>query len=334
VLRSWSVRTFRPLVLAALCVSVSSWADEVVTIKLGTLAPVGSTWHALLKEMGERFGEVSGGKVKVKIYAGGTQGAEGDMIRKMGVGQLQAASISNVGMHDISPEPMIFTAPGMVDEQLTSVLLPKFEARMNAAIEAHGYVVLHWAQVGSVRIFCKKPYKTPEEAADGKFFAWDGDPGSVEAFKLMGWRPVVLSSTDILPSLDTGMISCVTQAPAYVLTTRLFERANQMIDYPIAYMIGATVVKKDVWDKIPAEVRPKLLEIAREFGHRVDAEVKKLNDDAITVMQKQGLALIKVDPASWDKVTMKGWPAVRGKIVPVEFFDDFVKQRDLAKKAR
>jgi TRAP-type C4-dicarboxylate transport system substrate-binding protein len=147
-------------------------ADDTVTIKLGSLVPVGSTWHSLLKEMGERFSEASQGKVKLKIYAGGTQGAEGDMVRKMGVGQLQAASISNVGMHDISPESMIFTAPGMVDEALTSTLLPQVMGKMNAAIEAHGYVVLHWAQVGSVRVFCKKPYKTPEEAADGKFFAW------------------------------------------------------------------------------------------------------------------------------------------------------------------
>ncbi len=311
----------------------SARAEDTVTIKLGTLAPVGSTWHALLKEMGERFSELTQGKVKVKIYAGGTQGAEGDMVRKMGVGQLQAASISNVGMHDISPESMIFTAPGMVDEALTSALLPQVMGKMNAAIEAHGYVVLHWAQVGSVRVFCKKPYKTPEEAADGKFFAWDGDPGSVEAFKLMGWRPVVLSSTDILPSLDTGMITCVTQAPAYVLTTRLFERATYMIDYPIAYMIGATVVKKDVWDKIPAETRPKLLAIAKEYGARVDTEVKRLNDDAVTAMKKQGLNIVPVESPAWDRVAMKSWPAVRGKVVPVEFFDEFVKLRDAAKKA-
>ncbi len=312
--------------------AASCFAEEVVTIKLGTLAPVGSTWHSLLKEMGERFTAVSNGKVKLKIYAGGTQGGESDMVRKMGVGQLQAASISNVGMHDITTEPMIFTAPGMVDEALTRKLLPQVEARLNAAIEAHGYSVLHWAQVGSVLVFCKKPYKTPEEAAEAKFFVWDGDPGSIEAFKLMGWRPVVLSATDVIPSLETGMINCVTQAPAYALTTRLFERANYMVDYPISYMIGATVVKKDVWEKVSPELRPKLLEIAREFGGRVDTEVKKLNDDAITVMKKQGLQVVAVDAAPWEKVTMKAWPAIRGKVVPADFFDDFLKLREQAKK--
>ncbi len=97
------------LALAALASTAS--AQEVV-VKLGTLAPNGSTWHNLLKEMGERWAQASGGKVKLRIYAGGTQGSEGDMVRKMAVGQLQAAAITNVGMHDIVKEPQAISAPG------------------------------------------------------------------------------------------------------------------------------------------------------------------------------------------------------------------------------
>lgn len=322
----------RPLVLVlAICAALPASAQEVV-LKLGTLAPQGSSWHVLLKEMGERFSEASGGKVRLKIYAGGTQGTEADMIRKMGVGQLQAASISDVGMHDIATEPMIFSAPGMMDEKTTSIVLPQVARRMEAAIEAKGFVVLTWAQVGSVRIFCKKPYRSAEEAAEGKFFVWDGDPGSVEAYGLMGLHPVTLASTDIIPSLETGMITCVPQAPAFVLTTRLFEKAGQMIDYPISFLIGATLVKKEAWEKIPPEVRPKLVAIAKEIGGRVDAEVKRLNDDAIVAMKKQGLQVVPADAASWEKAAKRAWPAVRGTLIPEAFFDDFVKLRDAAKK--
>lgn len=322
----------RPLVLAlAICAALPAAAQEVV-IKLGTLAPQGSSWHSLLKEMGEKFGEASGGKVRLKIYAGGTQGTEADMIRKMGVGMLQAASISDVGLHDIATEPMIFSAPGMMDEKTTSAVLPQVAARLEAAIEKKGFVVLQWAQVGAVRIFCKKPYRSAEEAGDGKFFVWDGDPISIEAYGLMGLRPVPLASTDILPSLETGMITCVPQAPAYVLTTRLFERAGFMTDYPISFLIGATVVKKETWEKIPPEVRPKLLAIAKETAAKVDAEVKRLNDDAIEAMKKQGLKVVPADAASWEKAAKRSWPAVRGKLIPADFFDEFVKLRDAAKK--
>lgn len=309
-------------------------AGDTVTIKLATLAPQGSTWHNLLKELSEKWGEASGGQVKLKIYAGGTQGSEGDMVRKMGVGQLQAASITNVGLHDVVAEPMVFSTPGMVDENDFRAVFPKVEAQLNAAVEAKGYVVLSWAQVGTVYVFCTQPYATPEAAKDAKFFAWDGDPGSIEAFKLVGFRPVVLSSTDIVPSLQTGMINCVAQVPAYTLTARLFDKANKMMDFPWTYLIGATVVKKDVWEKIPADLRPKLLAAAKEINARIDAEVKKLNDDAIAAMKKQGLEVVKVDPAPWQKAAERSWPAVRSKVVPSAFFDEVVKLRDEARKAK
>lgn len=325
--------TRRLLVAVVALLAMPALADKV-TIKLGTLAPQGSTWHNLLKEMAEKWDEASGGQVKLKIYAGGTQGSEGDMVRKLGVGQLQAASITAIGLHDITSEAMAFSTPGLVDEADFRAIFPKLEAQMNAAVEAKGYMVLSWAQVGTVYTYCTKAYASPDAMTDAKFFAWDGDPGAIEAFKLIGLRPVVLSSVDIVPSLQTGMINCVTQAPAYTLTARLFEKANKMMDFPWGYLIGASIVKKDAWEKIPADVRPKLLAIARDINGRIDAEVKRVNDDAVAAMKKQGLEVVKVDPAPWQKAAERSWPAVRGKVVGEAFFDQVVKLRDEYRKTK
>jgi TRAP-type C4-dicarboxylate transport system substrate-binding protein len=323
----------RASMLSLLLAGAPSRADEV-TIKLATLAPQGSTWHLLLKDLGERTREASGGAVKLKIYAGGTQGSEGDMVRKLGVGQLQAASLSNVGLHDIAPESMIFSAPGMMDPALVSSLLPSLAPRMEQALEARGFVVLHWAQVGTVRLFCTKPYRTPEEAAEARFFAWDGDPGSVEAFRAMGFRPVVLAPTDIIPSLQTGMITCVTQVPAYVLATRIFEKANSMIDFPWAYLVAATVVRKDVWERVPPEVQRRVLTLAHDLGARVDQEVRRLDRDAVEAMKGQGLGVVEVDPVPWQRAAERAWPVARGRVVPADFFDEVVSQRAAALRAR
>jgi len=314
------------LALAALASTAS--AQEVV-VKLGTLAPNGSTWHNLLKEMGEKWAEASGGKVKLRIYAGGTQGSEGDMVRKMAVGQLQAAAITNVGMHDIVKEPQAISAPGVIESEAEfNAVFPKIEPQLDRLLDQRGYVALHWSQVGFIRIFCTKPYRTPVEMSDAKMFAWDGDPASVEAWKAAGFRPVVLSSTDVVPSLQTGMVNCVANVPLYFLTARLFERANHMIDAPWGYLIGATLVKKETWNRIPADVRPKLLAIAREIGARVDADVKKLNDDAVVAMKRQGLEVVQVDPGPWLATDEKAWPVVRGKVVPAAFFDQVIRERD------
>jgi len=288
----------------------------------------------LLKEMGERWAEVSGGKVKLRIYAGGTQGGEGDMVRKMAVGQLQAAAITNVGMHDVVKEPQAVSAPGMIESEAEfAAVFPKLEPDLDRLLEAKGYVPLHWSQVGFIHIFCTKPYRTPAEIGEAKMFAWDGDPASVEAWREAGFRPVVLSSTDVVPAFQTGMVNCIANVPLYLLTSRVFERANQMIDVPWGYLVGGTLIRKTTWERIPADLRPKLLAISRELGRRVDAEVKKLNDDAVEAMEKQGLSVVKVDPAPWRAAAERAWPVVRGKVVPAAFWDEVVRARDAYRKA-
>jgi TRAP-type C4-dicarboxylate transport system substrate-binding protein len=315
-------------IVALLTLPLAAQAKEV-TIKLGTLAPVGSSWHEALKELAERWAEISGGQVKLKIYAGGTQGSEGDMVRKMGIGQLHAASITAVGMHDLVQEPAALVVPMMFsDEKEFEAVFPKVEGKLDALFQAKGYVPIQWAEVGFIRFFCTKPYRSPAEMADAKVFAWEGDPASLQAWKAIGLQPVVLSSTDVVPSLQTGMINCITNVPLYVLTARLFEKASNMMDLNWGYLFGATLVRKDAWEKIPADLRPKLIAVAHELGKRIDAESRRMNDDAIAAMKRQGLTVVQVDLPAWQKTAAAIYPVIRGKVVPAAFFDEVKRNRD------
>jgi TRAP-type C4-dicarboxylate transport system substrate-binding protein len=325
----------KKLVLAALVAALSAAARaEPVTIKLGTLAPQGSTWHDILKEMGQRWEQVSGGQVKLRIYAGGTQGSEGDMVRKMAIGQLQATAITNVGMHDVIPEPQALSVPFLFeDEAQMECAFGKVKPQLEESLAKRGLVALQWSRVGAVHLFCDAPRGTPAEAAKAKVWVWEGDPKSVDAYRAAGLHPVVLSATDIVPSLQTGMIDCVPSVPLYVLTTRVFERANHMMDSPWSYMLGATLVRKETWEKIAPDVRAKLLAVAEELGRRVDAEVKRLNAEAIGAMQKQGMKVVPSDPGPWRVAMEKTWPIVRGGVVPAPFFDQVRAARDQCRAA-
>ena len=59
-----------------------------VLLKVATLAPDGSTWMNLMREMDERVREATGNEVGFKFYAGGVQGDERLVLRKMRTGQL------------------------------------------------------------------------------------------------------------------------------------------------------------------------------------------------------------------------------------------------------
>ncbi|MBI5069363.1 MAG: TRAP transporter substrate-binding protein DctP [Deltaproteobacteria bacterium] len=325
----------RTIAAALLCVLAFPAAAGEQVVKLATLAPQGSSWHRLLRELSERWSAASGGAVKLRIYAGGTQGSEVDMVRKMGVGQLQAAALTSVGLRGVVAEPGIFTVPGMVEgETEYRALFPRLRGKLEELLLARGCVAIHWVGIGTAYVFCDRAHASPAGMGGARVFAWEGDPAAVEAFRAAGFRPVVLSSTDLVASLQTGMVSCVIQPPAYALTARTFDKARHLMDYPWAWMMGVTVVRRDAWERIPAEVRPRLLEAAREIGARLDAESRRLHDDAIAAMRKQGLRVEPVDRAAWRAAAARTWTAVRGEAIPAPFFDEVVKARDELRRGK
>jgi len=320
-----------PLVLAAALASLPAVAQEaVVKIKLGTVAPQGSTWHTLLQEMGTRWAELSGGKVQLKIYAGGTQGSEGEMVRKLGIGQLQAAAMTTIGLKEITPEPQAEDTPGLIDSYAEyEAVHKKTHAELEAALEKKGYVVLNWGEAGFVNIFSTEPYSTPKEFAQGKVFAWNGDPASEEAWRAAGFKPVVLSSTDLITSLQTKMINTVAEPPLYAYTAGLYDKAHYMLDLKWGLLTGATIVKKDTWDKIAPELREKLLAVAHEQGEKVNADVRKQNDEALEQMKKKGLTVVEPkDLPAWHAAYDAVQGVVRGKVVPAATYDKVKALRD------
>ena len=305
-----------------------------VVIKLGTLAPKGSTWETLLKQLGQEWAQISNGQVTLRIYAGGTLGNEGDMVKKMRVGQLQAAALTSIGLHDVSPDPQAIDVPMMIETpEMLDYVRAKIAPMLEKKIEEKGFVVLDWSEVGFVRFFSTKKYDSIKALQEsGKVFCWEGDPASADAWRAAGFKPVVMSSTDIVSSLQTGMLDTVALSPLYAFTSQFYQKAKFMIDIPWSSLTGAMVVRKDAWDKVPADLRPKLLEAAHEIGKKIDAEVRRMDSDALKSMQGQGLTVVKGDSSQMLSAAKASWKVIRGRVVPEATFDEVQKLAAEAKK--
>src|SRR5262249_25183071 len=106
-------------------------------------------------------------------------------------------------------------------------------------------------------------------------------------------------------------------------TSRIFERAKYMLDLPWAVLTGGMVVRKDVWEKVPADARGKLIEIARAYGKKISAEVRRMDSEALATMKTQGLEIVKPkDPAEFRRAAQATYGTIRGKVVPAATFDE------------
>lgn len=303
-----------------------------MVIKMATLAPEGSAWYRILEQMGDDWKKASGGAVVLRIYPGGVVGDEDAMIRKMRVGQLQAAAVTGIGLASLDRSfyalhiPMMFAS----DEEFDYVrdrLAPMLERRL----EEKGFIVLNWGDAGWVHFFAKEPFTSPAEVKAMKLYVGAEDATLVQLYKETGFRPVSLSVVDILPGLQTGLINAFDTTPLAALAFQWFALAPYMADLRFAPLTGATIIDRRAWRKIPADLRPKILEASREGGKRLRGEIRKLNEEAVKVMVKNGLKISRVPPAvqaEWRKLIEDIYPRVRGPIVPAEAFDAARASRD------
>ena len=319
------------LALLAVALAVPVQAAQTV-VKMATLAPEGSSWYRVLQDMGEEWRKASGGAVTLRIFPGGVAGDEDAMIRKMRVGQIQAAAITGIGLAYLDRSFYALHIPMMYasDEEFDYVR-DRYGPYLEKILDAKGFVVLNWGDAGWVHFFSKVPVVTPAEAKALKLFMWAGDSTLVQLYKETGFHPVPLSVPDLLPSLQTGMVNGYSTTPLASLAFQWFGLAPNMTDLRYAPLTGATVIEKKAWEKIPAELRPKLLEASRGAGQKLRVEIRRLNQEAVDVMVRNGLKVHKVPPdvqAQWRTMVEDVYPQVRGKIMPAEAFDAVKRYRD------
>ena len=295
-------------------------------IKLGTVAPEASPWHQAMLEVAQEWKELSSGKVTLRIYAGGVAGDEKDMLRKIRIGQLHATALTSGTLIDIIPDieavslPMLVRSDGELD-YILETLSPEFEARL----AKKGFKVLTWSTAGWVHFFTKEPVITPDDMKKRKLFFWGSDTTYVELMKTWGFNPVPLAITDLLPSLQTGLVDSFPAPPAAALSFQWFALAPHMTDLRWQPLPGATVISMKQWNRISRDLRPLLENAARKVGTRLQKQIRALEQEAIVAMKKHGLAVHPVPPAveeEWARlVREKGYPVFVGPRFSKEMFD-------------
>ena len=335
-------RTFRQTMVAltlALTLAVPVEAAGRNLIKLGTAAPDGSVWHNGLKRMAATWDQETGGAVTLRVYAGSVAGDEPDMVRKMRLGQLQAGSISVLGLSQIDKAFDVFTIPMFYEsyEELFFVM-DALEPVMTKRLAERGFVFLGWGLGGWARLFTKTPVRTVGEIREMKMFVSAGDDPWVQYWKNNGFRPVPLAVTDIMTGLQTGLIDGLTTTPLAALMLQWYRHAPYMIDIDLAPLIGATIVSEKAWGRVPEESRAALIASARKLEELLKNEIPAKDEESIQEMAKRGLTVTPPEEAgeqvdSWHKLADELATHMRGTMVPADVYDLAVKAQDEYRKS-
>ena len=310
---------------AAPVAATAQGAAAPVRIRLGTLVPQGTSYHRILQTMGEAWRTATNGRVQTTVYAG-TMGSEGELVRRLRLGQLQAATLSGVGMKELEPGigavqsvPMLFRSIAELE-----FVMSRIEADLNRRLYERGFVVLFWADAGWVRFFSRTAATRPDEFRRMKLFITAGETEEFDIMRSAGYQPVALEWTDALTSLQTGMIDALETIPFYALAGQFYTVASHMLELNWAPLIGATVVSRRTWESLPEETRTALRAAAVASGREFKARALAEAEESVAAMRQRGLVVHPVTPAveqEWRTVAETFYPRIRGTMAPADMFD-------------
>jgi TRAP-type C4-dicarboxylate transport system substrate-binding protein len=270
-----------------------------ITVKFATLAPDGSTWMNVMNDFATAVKEQTGGKVKFKIYPGGIQGDELDVIRRIRNGQLHSAGFTGVGLGEILPEVRILDSPFLfksheevdyVSKKLFDLFAQRFEEK--------GYILLGWAEVGFVYVFTNMPIQKRDDMAGVKMWMWEGDPIAEATFRAFNLNPIPLSITDVRTSLQTGMVDGVYTSPLACVALQWHTKVKYMLELPLADSQGAVLISKTHFEKLEPEEQTILKEISRQYFDELTNMSRQDNATSLQLIKDTGIQFTTIsDPA-------------------------------------
>ncbi len=266
-------------------------------IKFATVAPEGSAWMKVMREFDKQVRKESDGRLGFRIYPGGAQGDERDVLRRIRTGQLQGGGFTGVGMGEISSKVRILDSPFLFrsyDE--VDLIYEKFGDQFRENFYDNGYVLLGWAEVGFVYVFSNVPVKRSEDMRGVRMWMWEGDPVAEATFKSLNVNPVPLSITEVMTSLQTRMIDAVYTPPMAALALQWFTRVRYMLNLPIADSAGAVLVSRRFFDRLPGDLQEILLRNGEKYMAELTQISRKENEQSIEIIAESGVEILDRPP--------------------------------------
>lgn len=239
--------------------------------------------------------------IKIDYFNRGETGGEEQQMFDLRRGRAMMGGPSLQGLSGLIPEltiamaPYLFDSEGEVDFVYDNYLLKVFRP----LFEAKGLYLMQWVEVGWTNLFSNGAIVTPRDAAGLKL---RGSPNRAaqEFLRAIGADSVPLASVDIVPALQTGLITGGLSATVF----HFFSTRNYARDFTLtkhSYDTGA-IVMNHAWRQSATPSQLQTLDSAWMSSVQARANVRGLTAFALGELKKGGVRIHELTPdqrAQW-----------------------------------
>jgi TRAP-type C4-dicarboxylate transport system substrate-binding protein len=264
-------------------------------IKVGVLAPEGTGWAKIIKQMTTEIKDATKGAVELKVYYNGSQGDEQDVLRKIRLGSLQGGIFTGKTLGDINGDVRAMEIPYTFNNDRAKALkvLKSLTPEFDKKFEQNKFKNIAMFEIGQIYLVSQKKVTDLNGIKSLKIWSWDGDPVVSTLFESMKLIGVPLALPDVLSSLTTGVVEAAYAPPLGIIALQWNTKVKYIVDFPISYSVGAFVITTDAWGKMSPENQKIVAGIAKKYEEQINTTNGKDNEEAMKAMVAQKIELIK-----------------------------------------
>ncbi len=283
--------------------TIYSVTSQALTLKIGVLAPEGTTWAKNLKKMAKEIKKATNKKVKLKIYFGGVQGDEPDVLRKIRVGQLHGGVFTGKTLGDINGDVRVMEVPFvfMRDREKALKTLNLMAPFFNETFKKKEFTNLGFFELGMVYLVSQVKMSSINTMKGIKIWAWEGDLLASSMISAMNLVSVPLPLPDVLSSLSTGIIQAAYAPPFGIVALQWNTKIKYLIDFPLAYSTGAMLISNKSWAKVTPEHQKIIRDISAKYIEGINLGNIKDNKDSLAAIKDLGVEFVKFQDKDIEK---------------------------------
>jgi tripartite ATP-independent transporter DctP family solute receptor len=331
--------TLRLTLLAAILASALAGADAAEikerSIKMPVVNAVDHPQAIGAAKFAELVEQKSGGKIKIKVYPGGTLGGEQQVASAMQGGTVEASMMGPAQLVGNVKEFMVFDFPFAFanEREADAVLDGPFGKKLLEKMPAKGLVGLAYMEHGYRSISnSRRPIQKMEDIQGLKIRTIQS-PIYVDVLNALGANPVPMAFTEVYTALETKTLDGQENPYSTVEASKLYEVQKFVSATRHIYNPQLLMVSKKFWDTLSADER-KIFEDAagetREHQRKVSRDTDQKSRQSLI---KSGMQINDLPPQEIARMREKVKPVIDkytaqvGEALVQEFYAELEKAR-------
>jgi C4-dicarboxylate-binding protein DctP len=298
--------TLTVMFVAAVAAALPARADEPILIKLSHVVAEDTPKGRAAEFFKRRAEELTGGRVKVEVFANGSLYGDKDEIEALLLGAVQmlAPSLSKLAPLG-AKEFEVFDLPFLFGDEagLRKVTEGPVGRRLLKKLEPSGIKGLAYWDNGFKSFSANTPLRTP---ADYRGLRMRIQPSAAldAQMRALGAVPHVTGFSEVRDALAAGVVDGTENPVSNLYTQRMHEVQKHLSLTRHGYLGYAVIVNARFWRALPWRVRGKLEQALAEATAYANRVAREKNEEDLAKLQAAGTTTVYT-PTREERLALK-----------------------------